>query len=334
MINTAEYTHRMTAHCETGTVAGLLNHAGLAISEPMVFGISAGIFFAYFKTPKFSFPTFVHRSKPGSIREKIKKRLGISFKELKYGLPQKATYALDELINQKIPIATQVDMFYMEYIPNYMKAHFNGHFITVIGKENSTYTVSDCYYPDLVELSVQAMEKARFAKGDLSPHGLLFYAKKVPLQVDLKQPIIKGIKEAARMMIKMPVNFIGVKGIRLFAKKVVEWPDIARDVEHLSHEIINISANLEERGTGGAGFRFMYASFLQEASKVLNNSELADISKQMMENGDKWRELSLHAARLGKNRDVGPEKLKGLQEMIMARADTEEKLFNRLLHIV
>ena len=54
----------MAAHCESGTVASILSHAGLPISEPMVFGISGGIFFGYFESKKFPFPTFVVRNRP------------------------------------------------------------------------------------------------------------------------------------------------------------------------------------------------------------------------------------------------------------------------------
>ena len=122
--------------------------------------------------------------------------------------------------------------------------------------------------------------------------------------------------------------------MRLFAKKIVDWPKLTRDENHLAHEIMMISAILEERGTGGAGFRFMYATFLQQAAKIIKNSELTNLSKQMMEIGDRWRELSLHAARIGKKHDLGPERLNELREMIQNRADDEEKFFNQLLKTV
>ncbi len=333
-MNTANFEHKMAAHCESGTVTGLLNYNGMQISEPMVFGISAGIFFAYLQGPKLPFPLFVHRSKPGSIRKKIRKRLDVAFKEIKNRDIDKATHVLDTLIARKIPTAVQVDMFYMDYIPQYMKVHFNGHYVTVVGKENSTYTVSDCYYPQLANISIESMRKARSARGDLAPRGLLFYATVVPKEVDLATPIRKGIKEAARNMVKLPVPFIGVKGIRMFARKIVDWPSLARNEGHLSDQVMDISANLEDKGTGGAGFRFMYASFLQEAAKILNDTALADMARQMMENGDRWRELSLHAARMGKYHEFSKEKFKELQDLIFARADTEEKLFSQLLKMI
>ncbi len=65
------FRHIMAAHCESGTVTALLNHHGMNITEPMVFGISSGIFFAYLKTPVMDFPMFAVRSMPGQVRTKF-----------------------------------------------------------------------------------------------------------------------------------------------------------------------------------------------------------------------------------------------------------------------
>jgi phytoene dehydrogenase-like protein len=46
-----------------------------------------------------------------------------------------------------------------------------------------------------------------------------------------------------------------------------------------------INVILEERGTGGAGFRFMYATFLREAAHVLGRTDLADMGNKMMQIG-------------------------------------------------
>ena len=73
-----DFEHKMAAHCESGTVTALLNHAGLEITEPMVFGIASGIFFGYFESSNFSFPMFIVRNKPGSIRKNIAKGWALS----------------------------------------------------------------------------------------------------------------------------------------------------------------------------------------------------------------------------------------------------------------
>jgi hypothetical protein len=325
----------MAAHCESGTLTSLLQHGGLEITEPLVFGIANGIFFGYFhKMKSFAFPTFIVRSKPGQMRKNIEKRLGVRFKSYDFRSPEAGMQKLDELIAGDIPVACQVDFFYMDYLPEWERVHINVHFMIVAGKEGSKYIVSDSYYPKFSELEASSLEKARFAGGSMSPKGFIFHNNIVPAHVDFEKAIIKGIKKGCFNMLKIPIPFLGVKGIRMFGKKVVDWPKFARDTEHLSHEIMKINILLEDQGTGGAGFRFMYATFLRQAADIVRNPALKELSGELMTIGDGWREISLFAARIGKNRDLGPDKLKQLSEMLYDRADVEEKFFRRLAEAV
>jgi hypothetical protein len=206
--------------------------------------------------------------------------------------------------------------------------------MTVVGKEGDKYVVSDSYFPRLAELDRESLRKAKFAGGNMSPKGFIFHPVRVPSEIDYDKAISKGIKKACFNMLKLPVPFIGIKGIRKFAAKINEWPSMARDTDHLSHEIMKINILLEDQGTGGAGFRYMYATFLQQAAEKVNRQEYRDLSKKMMEIGDGWREISLFAARIGKNRDLGPEQMKRLSDLLYGRAEAEEKFFKELSRTV
>jgi hypothetical protein len=278
----------------------------------------------------FTFPTFIVRNKPGSIRDNLAKRLGIKFHTEQFHIPDEGMKRLDELLEKNIPVAVQVDFFYMDYLPEWERVHINVHFIVVVGKTGSKYIISDSYFPNLVELEPASLRKARFAGGSMSPKGFLFYPESIPKEIDYKKAILKGTKKACFNMLKIPLPFLGIKGIRMFAKKIVEWPYFARDMEHLSHEVMKINILLEDQGTGGAGFRFMYASFLQQGSVILCKPEWNELSKEMMEIGDGWREISLFASRIGKNRELGPDRLKELGNMLIGRAEVEERFFRRL----
>jgi hypothetical protein len=328
-----DFRHEMAAHCESGALAAILKHAGLEISEPMTFGIGSGIFFAYMKIPSMHFPVIAVRSRPGDIRKNLIRNLGISFGVKHYSNSAMAEQELDHLLGKGIPVAIQTDMFYMTYIPQYMRVHFNAHFVVVIGRENGVYSVSDCYYPSIATLSAASMEKARFAKGDFSPGGLLVYVNKIPESIDWNKAIRKSIHSAAFGMLRLPVPFVGIAGIRLFSKKISSWPRYARHDDQLSDEIMKINILLEERGTGGGGFRFLYASFLQEASLVLNDNAYSDLARRMMANGDRWRDISLYAARMGRNRDFSDAKFSELSGMIMDRAEEEKILFSELFNL-
>ncbi|TFH41985.1 MAG: DUF4872 domain-containing protein, partial [Chrysiogenales bacterium] len=214
------FSHRMAAHCESGTVAALLNHAGLEISEPMVFGISGGIFFGYFESKKFPFPTFVVRNRPGRIRANFARRTGVKFHEQRFRDPGKGERELNTLLANGIPTACQTDFFYMNYLPNHVRVHINVHFIMVVDRTGDFYTVSDCYSPTLAQLDRDSLMEARFAGGSFSPRGFLFYPVWIPESIDYHRAIWKGIKSAAFLMVRLPMPFLGVKGIRLFAKKL------------------------------------------------------------------------------------------------------------------
>jgi hypothetical protein len=324
------FRHVMAAHCESGTVTALLNFHGLDITEPMVFGISSGLFFAYMKPPMMDFPMFVTRSLPGQIRSKFEKRSGVQFITKKYKDPKLAERELNELLDRNQPVALQTDLFFMGYFPSWFRVHMNIHFVNIIGREGTKYFVSDSYFPEIAEIDREALLHGRFAGGAMAPKGFMFYPVQVPGIIDLEGSVIKGIKATTFNMLKIPLPFLGVKGIRRFADKIVDWPDYARDADQLADKVLRIFILLEEQGTGGGGFRYIYASFLQESAKILNNPRFNDLSKEIMEIGDRWRELALAASKVSRSNDISRERLAGLGKMIRERADLEEAFFTKL----
>ena len=320
----------MAAHCESGTVTALLNHHGLKITEPMVFGIASGIFFAYLKTPVMDFPMFAVRSMPGHIRTKFAERTGVKFRSKKYRSPGKAEKELDELLDKGLPVAVQVDFFYMNYFPAWYRIHVNVHFVTVIGREGDNYLISDSYHPEIAVIDRESLTKGRFAGGSMAPRGFMFYPVHIPERIDFEKAIKSGIRGAVYNMMKIPLPFIGIKGIRRFSDRITDWPKYARDEDFLADKIFRITIFLEDQGTGGGGFRFLYASFLQEAAKTLDNPRIDEMSREMMKIGDGWREVSLLSAKIAKQRDFSREKLSEIGTLLRERADIEESFFNRL----
>ena len=320
----------MAAHCESGTIRNLVVHSGLEISEPLVFGISSGIFFGYMKTPMREFPTTFTRIRPGKILENFSKISGVRFVKKRYSDPDKAEQELDAMLEQNIPVGLQVDFFFMDFFPPWHRVHINVHYVVVIGKEGDHYIVSDAYHPSIAKLHRDSLRKGRFAKGSMAPKGLMFYPVDVPKEIPLEKGIRKGIKKTVFNMMKIPMPFVGVKGIRRFGDKISDWPKYARDEDQLAHNIFMITTMLEDQGTGGAGFRYIYASFLDEAASILGEPVFKEYAKRMMEIGDDWRNISLFASRIAKRRDMGEEKLKEMGELIGKIAEQEYSFFSDL----
>jgi hypothetical protein len=329
-----EFQHRIAAHCETGTVQGMLRHHGLDISEPMVFGIGGGIFFGYFAFRQFAFAKVVFRSRPGTILAKAMKRLGVKGKSRTFRSTARGTSELDRLLDQGVPVSLQVDMFHMEYMPPHMRIHFNAHYINAIGREEDRYHISDAYLPAPTMLTGEALAIGRFVRGDLAPKGFLYHLLHTPKTPPLAQAVRQGIRSACFFMLRIPFGPLGVRGIRTFAETIVKWPAIAEDEDRLAHELLMFPVTAEDMGTGGAGFRFLYASFLQEASELLAVDALSELSTRMRENGDRWRDISLLAAHTGRERNFKPERFVELSKLIAERADVEEAIFRDLAKAV
>ena len=86
----------------------------------------------------------------------------------------------------------------------------------------------------------------------------------------------------------------------------------------------------EEIGTGGGGFRYIFAAFLQEASGILNNPKLADLSKEMTDIGDLWRDFALDASRIYKNRSAKEDAYNNVASQLETLAEKEEAFFKKL----
>lgn len=83
----------------------------------------------------------------------------------------------------------------------------------------------------------------------------------------------------------------------------------------------------EEIGTGGGGFRLMYAAFLSEAADVLGRDELKTASAMMTEAGDKWRQFALSASKVCKGGELAVADIAlKLQECM----DAEERVYRFL----
>lgn len=87
---------------------------------------------------------------------------------------------------------------------------------------------------------------------------------------------------------------------------------------------------LEEIGTGGAGFRFMYGAFLQEAADVTGISELNDYCHQITEIGDLWRDFAYKASRIIKRREKDQYTYNDLGDLLQVIGEKERHLFHEL----
>jgi hypothetical protein len=171
------------------------------------------------------------------------------------------------------------------------------------------------------------MQRARFAKGVLAPKGLLYYPEALGRTQVEASYVRKAIIKTTRIMLG-PIPLTGVRGMRMLARKIRRLKADEYGLNYIGH-IVRMQ---EEIGTGGGGFRFLYASFLQEAASVCALPELDLLAERLNTIGDDWRSFALKAVRMIKGRDAVD--FDSLAEALLAIADKESNFFRALYKAV
>jgi len=325
-----EFIHKHAGHCESGVMSTMLSHHGLAMSEPMAFGLSSALSFAYLPFVKLAgMPLIAYRSIPKAIIKGLQKNIGVKMKIETFSNQQKGQERLDVLLEEGKIVGAQTSVFWLPYLPEEMRFHFNGHNLLVYGKEASTYKISDPVFEHVVEASEQEFLKARFAKGVMAPKGAIYYPTFVPENIDYASVVPKAVKAVAKRMLKTPVPIAGLKGMRYLAKNIRNLE--SKDRRYARLFLGHIVRMQEEIGTGGAGFRYIYASFLQESGKILGNETLLEASEMMTAVGDSWREFALLIAKSIRSKKSETVDFDAIAKKLESIADEEALVYQKML---
>ncbi|MBZ5859131.1 BtrH N-terminal domain-containing protein [Flavihumibacter profundi] len=324
------FSHQQSAHCESGVTLSLLRHYGIELTEPLIFGIGAGLFFGHLPFIKVNgVPGTTFRIWPGYIFKRVCKELGITMKVDSFSSPEKGMAALDDALAANKPVGMQSSVYYLSYFPPAFRFHFNGHNLIAYGKENNEYLISDPVMETATRLSAEDLEKARFAKGFPAPNGKMYYPVKASGKKDLSAAIVSGMKKTCFFMLQSPPPFFGYRGIAFLGRRIKTYPQ-KLDARRAALFTGNIIRMQEEIGTGGAGFRFLYAAFLQEAAVITKNDALLAMSAEMTKIGDEWRNFAYAAARVMKDRSGNRSSYNELGDMLIAISAKEKDFFTRL----
>ncbi|MCJ8208149.1 BtrH N-terminal domain-containing protein [Mucilaginibacter sp. RS28] len=328
-----DFQHRQSAHCESGVTSSLLQHAGLdQITEPLAFGIGSGLFYAYIPLIKINNgPAIAFRTMPGLIFKRTCKALHIPLIRKKFSSRQEAEAYLQQALNEGKPVGCQVGVYYLSYFPREYRFHFNAHNLIVFGKEEDNYLISDPIMETPTFLTSYELERVRFAKGALAPKGQIYYPVD-NVSVDnetIKTAIKKGIRFNTSQMLRIPGWFAGVRGIKYTGGRIKKWRDNL-GVQKAGSYLAQLVRMQEEIGTGGGGFRYMYAAFLEEAQQWWPVDELQEVSEEFTKAGDLWRTAAVQAAGIYKGRLGSQADFDQMGDYLIEVSEIEKKAFQQL----
>ena len=331
-----DFVHTQAAHCENGVTTNLLAGAGIqGLTEPLVFGIGSGLFFIYIPFMKVNKgPAFAYRTMPGLIFKRTCRALGIPVVRKKFSSREEAQRFLEQCIEAGQPVGCQVGVYFLSYFPKEYRFHFNAHNLIVYGKEGDDYLISDPIMEDVTKLSSYELERVRFAKGAMAPRGQLYYPQKAAVITpqQIKEAIRKGIKRNVRDMLYIPGPIAGVSGIRYTGNRIKKWRDNL-GLQKAGLYLAQLVRMQEEIGTGGGGFRYIYAAFLQQSYAYHSTDILPETSKSFTKAGDLWRTAAVQAAGIYKGRLTKQEDFNVMGDLLFEIADIEKQAFQQLAKI-
>lgn len=331
-----DFEHHQSAHCESGVTSSLLRESSLnKITEPLAFGIGAGLFFCYIPLIKINNgPAIAFRTFPGLIFKRTCNALGIPVVRKKFSSREQAESYLKDRLDEGHPVGCQVGVYYLSYFPREYRFHFNAHNLIVFGREGDNYLISDPIMETPTHLTSYELERVRFAKGALAPRGQIYYPKNEGIITDeqIKKAIISGIKRNVNQMLRIPGSFAGVKGIKYTGEKIKNWRN-KLGLQKAGSYLAQLVRMQEEIGTGGGGFRYIYAAFLQEAYAYVQKEELLEISKLFTQAGDLWRTAAVQAAGIYKGRLGSQEDFEVMGDYLMEISVLEKEAFLALKNI-
>jgi hypothetical protein len=324
------YQHIQHAHCESGVTSNLLRHYGMELSEPMAFGIGAGLFFGHLPFLKVQgTPGTTYRIWPGAIFKRVTERLGVKAHTQKFRRPELAMQALDEALAAGKPVGMLSSVYYLPYLPEAFRFHFNAHNLIAYGKQDDQYLISDPVLEEVTTIAPDDLAKARFARGTPEPRGFMYFIESVPKSSNYSKAIAQGIRQTCFFMLSPPLPWFGQKAIPLLAAQIRKYPR-KHTPRKAALYLGNIIRMQEEIGTGGAGFRYIYAAFLQEAGQMLKRDDLQEMSGTLTAIGDDWRNFAYQAARQMKDRGANVVSYDALGDLLQAIGEKEKLFFKNL----
>ena len=331
-----EFKHLQAAHCENGVTTNLLKIVGVdKLTEPLAFGIGSGLFFVHLPFLKINKgPAIAFRTMPGLIFKRTCNSLKIPVVRKKFSSKESAEKYLNECLAAGQPVGCQVGVYYLTYFPKEYRFHFNAHNIIVYGKENGKYLVSDPVMEDVTSLTAYELDRVRFAKGPLSPRGQIYYpdARREVTDEQIRKAIETGIRRNVFHMLSIPGNIAGVNGIAGTGMKIKKWRDqLGQTTAGLY--LAQLVRMQEEIGTGGGGFRYIYAAFLQQAHAFHPDDSFLEISKYFTQAGDLWRNAAVQAAGIFKGRIGSQADFDVMGDYLIEISEIEKKAFRALSKI-
>jgi len=307
-------------HCGSTALLNVANYYGHNLSEAMCFGLGSGIWFLYQRNDKLS-PSVFFIGRCYSLESSFFRNLGLELRWHKSNLFP--WVEMSAWIDRDVPVIILTDLYYLNYY--HTNTHFGGHSVTLVGydSERKIAFLVDTERKGLQETSLSSLQKAMSSKKIPFPLENPWVAVEYFSLGDLKSAITTALRVNCKRMLMPKRDNEGILGLKKFAAEMMLWKNF-KDFTWCARYAYQV---IEKRGTGGSGYRKLYADFIAEAEKY--RPELAGLGahEKMIEISLNWTSLANVLKSMSEN---GPAELKDAACLVRDISIQEEEFFRAI----
>ena len=307
------YTHIGGRTAETSGLANMLAavgvespHTGDAFSEAMVFGLGPGIGAAYWTFAYGTGSTLTIGTRgsgwAGYGADAILNactRLGAPTEVLETSGAKTAERDLRKTIEAGRPALLQLDMASLPYkrMPRLLERYFP-HSVVVCGTDNSgAWLIDDCA-PTPLPINAARLAHARASISNLK-HRMVLITKGRPVsRGELSDAVRTAIRATATELLQPNMTNFGLPALEKWGRLVADpthphgWKPLFGTDHGLADALVWTYRWIETLGTGGGGYRSIYAAFLDEAAHVTGREELGRMAPLYRDLAGMWSALA------------------------------------------
>lgn len=287
------FQHRPGVHCGTSALSDALRARGFELSEPMAFGLGAGLGFYYLASRALS-PSHLFVGRTAYLERTACELLGAPYEAHADEDPARAWERVRAAVDRGLAPILSTDLAQLPYFGS--RTPFGGHRVVLAGYDaaRGVAILADGHRPTLEEVELAQLDRARASVAP--PFGT---GGRAWLEVDAParaRPLAEVVPEAlrlqAREMLLDADGAAGISALERFAAELPRWPAEATDEADRAWCFRYAYQVVERRGTGGGLFRALYARFLREAEVLVPSLARLGLAARMEALAAAWTRLA------------------------------------------
>lgn len=285
-----DFEHKKGVHSDTTALRDVFAFNGHRFPEEFFFGIGEGLGFYYWNGRNLTRPMIGGRCGNLELDRHVCERLNARLVIKESSSQKRAQETMLSLLEAGRPVMLHADAYFLKFLR--CNAHFGAHCLVVAGVDEDTAYVADRSREGLIEMPLDQLSEARSSHHKPFPPQNRWFEIGIPEQIEVDPKAVMGaIGMNATEMLNSPIRNVGIGGIYYFANCVSRWEEIygRMDLDRVCREAHDA---IEGDGIGGGCFRFLYADFLQYASKVTGSASLAEVSDGYRQVGAMWSQMA------------------------------------------